>query len=281
MSLLSNGLTIEVCNSEIIYQGDIILDDDQLEILLSDDKEGENALVETRASIIKDQAIQTKFYYKISIDRLNHRNLIELVRQGVAEWQRALPFMQFIEITGTEPCYINFIYGDDTASSKIGRNGGKQDIKIPHWANRGTVIHELGHSLGLIHEHCRRERNEEIIVYYDNIEKKKRHNYDIVNKKYNLISTVGTSQEWNGSFPFIHPTPTLNQKLDFNSIMMYPSYGGSFAINPSRPVMMRKIGNSNSGRLHRINAQRDYISQNDRLVVYYLYKINPMTNQPW
>ncbi len=57
--------------------------------------------------------------------------------------------------------YIMFSNERKMCSSAIGRVGGRQKIYVGHdscFDNDGTVIHELMHALGFIHEHQRRDR---------------------------------------------------------------------------------------------------------------------------
>ena len=55
-----------------------------------------------------------------------------------------------------------FILGEDGSYSNVGRIGGRQYIHLDsRWATRGTVMHELGHAVGLIHEH-------QCFIYHDN-----------------------------------------------------------------------------------------------------------------
>ena len=67
----------------------------------------------------------------------------------------------------------------DGCSSHIGRKGGYQEITLgPGCNNVGTIIHEIGHALGLWHEQSRPDRDRYIQVLYDNIEPDKKFNFE-------------------------------------------------------------------------------------------------------
>ncbi len=86
-------------------------------------------------------------------------------------------------------------------------------------ADGRTYRHELGHSLGLIHEHQRPDRDDYIIVIKDNIKPEFKSQFD----KY-----LKTSCETYGEF-------------DFNSIMLYSCRSGA-CIDNKKPLMTKKDG---------------------------------------
>lgn len=110
---------------------------------------------------------------------------------------------------GFEYPYVYFISGSGNYSS-VGRIGGKQDLSITPFASRRTVIHEIGHAIGLFHEQSRVDRNDYITVNYDNIKPGKEYNFDRETENYSFIG------------PF-----------DFNSVMIYGSYAFSRNGNPT------------------------------------------------
>lgn len=92
--------------------------------------------------------------------------------------------------------------------------------------NRGNAAHELGHALGLWHEHTRPDRDTYIRINWDNIYPDYRHNFQ--RSQHEGVPDVG---------------------YDFESIMHYSEY--AFSSSTSRktieaiypmPACMRKMG---------------------------------------
>ena len=103
------------------------------------------------------------------------------------------------------------------ASSNVGRVGGQQFVTLPARASIGNMIHEIGHAVGLYHEHQRQDRNEHIKVFEENIEVDALTQFD----RYPIL--FGTDH---GAF-------------DFNSIMLYSS--DAFSKN-GNATMLKKNG---------------------------------------
>jgi Astacin (Peptidase family M12A) len=142
---------------------------------------------------------------------------------AMAAWRRDLRF-NFVQITGNSGDYIlvreNF--ARQAYSTSVGRKGGQQIIDIdPSVYQTGSYIHEIGHAVGLNHEHSRPDRGRYIRVITSNIKRTWIPQY----------SVCGGCRA-GGSF-------------DFNSIMLYGSYASAeTAVNTSRPVMTRLNGST-------------------------------------
>ena len=85
----------------------------------------------------------------------------ERMRRGMDSWEARVN-VRFVPRTG-QPNYI-YILNADVNTSFIGMNGGRQELKMHNWSNKGVILHELGHALGLHHEHQRSDRNTYITV---------------------------------------------------------------------------------------------------------------------
>ncbi len=100
-----------------------------------------------------------------------------------------------------QPNYILIreVAGLGGGQAALGRVGPAQQFDIDPTAwNRGTLVHELGHTLGLIHEHQRG---------------------DGVNSRDNFV-TIGAAVASNGNFILV-PNSTSNGPYDFLSVMHY------------------------------------------------------------
>lgn len=89
---------------------------------------------------------------------------------GAKEWA-TFASLRFIPRT-TEPNYFTvkenpFLAGGQSA---LGMVGGQQFLQFgPNAWNRGTICHELGHTLGLVHEHQRSDRDSFVTILTGNI----------------------------------------------------------------------------------------------------------------
>jgi len=74
-----------------------------------------------------------------------------------------------------ESNYLEIIKGDGNWA-QLGMQGGKQQLSIA-WFSNYVAIHELGHTLGLLHEHQRSDRDRYIQVHFDRIDEENQHNF--------------------------------------------------------------------------------------------------------
>lgn len=86
--------------------------------------------------------------------------------EAMTEWE-AVSNVDFVE-RSTQTAYI-YIQKAPTSYSQIGRIGTKQVIGLNRWDNRWKIVHELGHSLGLYHEHQRPDRDTYVTILEERI----------------------------------------------------------------------------------------------------------------
>src|SRR6202049_3825373 len=95
-------------------------------------------------------------------------------------------FNNFIHIQphGSEPDYVDFNFDSSnhtgTCDAIVGRAGLKQEVGGSIDCSVGTILHELGHTVGLWHEQSRPDRDTYVNVLYQNIIKGSRFNFDQV-----------------------------------------------------------------------------------------------------
>ena len=107
--------------------------------------------------------------------------------------------------------------------SAVGMVGGEQFLQIgPNAWNRGTLCHELGHTLGLIHEHQRSDRDAFVTILTNNLVPGSEANFiklgnSLNRSAYDFYSVMHYSRNALSSHPAtldtIHPQPAYSQFL--------------------------------------------------------------------
>ncbi|WP_181150856.1 M12 family metallopeptidase [Paenibacillus sp. PCH8] len=152
--------------------------------------------------------------------------------------------VSFTERT-TQPNYISFIMGTGCSSS-VGMQGGIQRITLAStWYVIGNIIHEIGHALGLLHEHIKPNRNEYVTLHQNNVIPAARHNFDIIS----------------------HPELFKSMDYDYGSIMHYSR--SAFALIPGTDTLTPKQATDSMG-------QRKALSDLDIIGINSLYTSNSM-----
>ncbi|KAH6934703.1 hypothetical protein HPB50_027218 [Hyalomma asiaticum] len=103
--------------------------------------------------------------------------------------------------------------------SYVGRVRGEQTVSLGKGCLYiGTIVHELLHALGFFHEHSRRDRDDYLQIFLNNVQPGFRNQFEKLHF-YGRNMLTG---------------------FDYNSIMLYGST--AFAINAKSPSMLTKNG---------------------------------------
>uniref|UniRef100_A0A0K0F4J7 Metalloendopeptidase n=1 Tax=Strongyloides venezuelensis TaxID=75913 RepID=A0A0K0F4J7_STRVS len=108
---------------------------------------------------------------------------------------------------------------------------------------KGKVLHEVGHALGLVHEQTRTDRNNYVTINSGNIQYGRNFNFEILEGQYSNYSTY----------------------YDYGSIMHYGPY--DFASNSWKKVLSSKLHEE----YDRMMGQRSYMTFNDHKQINLLY----------
>ncbi|XP_023238474.1 astacin-like metalloprotease toxin 5, partial [Centruroides sculpturatus] len=95
--------------------------------------------------------------------------LRRLIYDALSHYEK-LTCIRFVHRT-YERDYV-MIYEGTGCHSYIGRKGGKQVLSLGRRCNHfPIVVHEFGHVVGLYHEHTRPDRDDYLIIHWNNIQK--------------------------------------------------------------------------------------------------------------
>lgn len=218
-------ISYEIVNGEYVTEGDIILNKNRV---------GNTAQSIASLGIQGESVGRTSgrwtnniVYYNISSNLPSQSR----VTDAIAHWE-ANTNIRF-QVRTNQSNYITFRVGSGCSSS-VGMQGGQQFINLASGCSTGNTIHEIGHAIGLWHEHTRADRDSYITVHFDRIRSGYEHNFQT------YVQRGNDGSEYTST-------------LDFGSIMMYSSYGFSTS---SLPTITKKDGST-------FSSQRNGLSTSD------------------
>ncbi|SFN58872.1 Ricin-type beta-trefoil lectin domain-like [Chryseobacterium oleae] len=241
--LLINGTYTYVneVNGEYFYADDITISSEQFNKLKM---QANSELSTSEKSTIVSSFIKTwpsaTVYYTLpsqgTLSTQNYNTFLTNINKAF-DMISSQTSVQFVQRTNQTE-YITFTYSTGNSSPLGWQQNRVNGIKIYNITYPAIIAHEVMHSMGIMHEQCRPDRDQYIIVDVNRAVEGSRHNFNLYN-----------DYAGHGAF-------------DFGSVMMYQST--DFAINSSQPVMTKLDGST-------FTKQRTGLSAGDYAGINHLY----------
>lgn len=137
---------------------------------------------------------------------------VNALSQAIAKWE-ATTNLRFIRRLPDQDDFVDVQNSANNCQSAVGRQGGRQTVGCaPFGFGVASIIHELGHAVGLIHEHRRSDRGTFVTIQPANIQAGKGGNFTrIANSRngpvydFQSIMHYGPNAFSNGGGPTIVP----------------------------------------------------------------------------
>ena len=222
---LKNGGKVSVFinkKGEHLVGGDVILSEEQV-TFLNANRVGNEGTPSTESTFTNE--FQKLWPGGIVYYVINDVSNNATIQSAINHWMANTP-IRFVQRTN-QVNYVNFSGqpSQGAGDSQLGMVGGAQAIRLVTDASLRTVIHEIGHAVGLMHEQTRNDRDIYVNINYSNINRDWKYQYDT----YDVQGRGGYQMG-----PF-----------DFESVMLYPSFTPDAAYSGNTtPQITKKDGST-------------------------------------
>ena len=158
-------VTYVVKNGKAIFQGDIVLEK-------VDTIDPQRAV--PSFSIAYSQYLWPKVgnQYQIPYVIASGSGDLTNLNTAITQFNNTFSNIQFVALT-TQTDYVSFYFDPNNFSGEceaiVGRAGGEQQVGGSGACTLATILHEMGHTVGLWHEQSRPDRNTYVSVNYANL----------------------------------------------------------------------------------------------------------------
>merc|ERR1711973_400802 len=204
-----------------MVEGDLELDPDQMAAYMEQMEKAGNtfAAIKSNLWMTDGKADNIKYYIDPQIS-----GATSAIDQAIADYHRYTCIRFSRQSRKPSGPHIYFTTGSG-CSSPVGRSRYGNSIRLARgcW-RKGTIVHEIGHSIGIFHEQSRPDRDQYVIIRWENIYEKNKHNF-------NKMRT----SSWGGK----------ESPYDVNSIMHY----GSRYFSKNRGLTIQTKNSSDQSRI--------------------------------
>lgn len=127
------------------------------------------------------------------IDPALSKHSMVAIEKAISHWNQVsgisfVPLDDVIKAKGASNDSV-FFKKNKGCASWVGRQGGQQQVWVGENCSMGSMMHEIGHVLGLEHEHTRADRDQYISIHWANIQPDKTHNFDVAGEGSRMLGS--------------------------------------------------------------------------------------------